>query len=734
MLTAAQQAVISFESGANPDLTASEPSFDTYIGMPGIVTTQSQLQTGAVVTYTFEPDSFTSSQQADIEQAMAVWSGVCNVSFRYVAAYNATEDGTSTTASLTFIGNDGSGEYEQSDGFAATGQAGVYRSDREGVYLDEGGNYGTLGDYATGGYGQSSVLHEIGHALGLGHTGPYNGGSTASVDAAQLNAYDNRAWSVMSYINPDDTKAAYYAGSPVPTANYAGYPGTVPMGLDIYAVQRLYGAPVSAMFGGGQIFGFGSNITYTTPGGAAAPVAMFDFAVNTKPVVTLYDYGAGNTLDLAGFTSNDTINLNPGSFSSAGGYTDNIFIEYGTAIDTLVAGSGNDVITVNSQADDIIGGAGHDTVVFADAAAMYNLTRQSDVVDVTGLGVTDVLDGVTTLQFADRREAAMDIACFADDTMILSADGPAPVQALTVGDLLVTSSGVLRPIIWRGRRSIDCRRHPNPAAVWPVEIAAGALGPGLPERALRLSMDHAVLLAGALVPVRLLVNGVSIRQVAVATVTYHHIELAAHDMIFANAAACESYLDCGNRWQFAGGGITALHADFTAPVWDAARACAPLITGGAALAARRRVIHENLLRHGYAIETAAPCQLFADLAPLPYADEIALPPGIRALHLISPAAAPAEADPESEDRRCLGLAVQEVRLDGVMLRLDDPRLAGGFYPAEGDAAWRWTDGHAVILPQGAARLALRLQGVRRWRQKDLAGDLNLGNKALRRTS
>jgi serralysin len=64
--------------------------------------------------------------------------------------------------------------------------------------------------------------------------------------------------------------------------------------LDILAAQRLYGPATSGpLASGGQVFGFHSNIT-----GLIAP--YFDFTVNTHPVITIWDGGLNNTLDLSG--------------------------------------------------------------------------------------------------------------------------------------------------------------------------------------------------------------------------------------------------------------------------------------------------------------------------------------------------------------------------------------------------------------------------------------------------
>jgi hypothetical protein len=110
---------------------------------------------------------------------------------------------------------------------------------------------------------------------------------------------------------------------------------------------------------------------------------------------------------------------------------------------------------------------------------------------------------------------------------------------------------------------VDCARHPKPLSVRPVRIAAHAFGPGLPARPLFLSPDHAVFAEGVLIPVKHLVNGTSIAQVAADAVTYFHIELSEHAIIRAEGLPAESYLDTGDRLDFAnGGGAMTLH-----PVW-----------------------------------------------------------------------------------------------------------------------------------------------------------------------
>ena len=69
---------------------------------------------------------------------------------------------------------------------------------------------------------------------------------------------------------------------------------------------------------------------------------------------------------------------------------------------------------------------------------------------------------------------------------------------------------------------------------------------------------------GVLVPVRLLINDTSIEQVKRPMVTYYHVELPRHDVLFAEGLPVESYLDVGDRANFANaGGATNLFADST---------------------------------------------------------------------------------------------------------------------------------------------------------------------------
>ena len=185
------------------------------------------------------------------------------------------------------------------------------------------------------------------------------------------------------------------------------------------------------------------------------------------------------------------------------------------------------------------------------------------------------------------------IPCFAAGTALLTATGPVAVEGLAVGQRVVTTlSGRLRRIGWIGHRRVAPARHRVQADVTPIRIRADAFGPGQPLRDLRLSPDHAVFLDGCLIPIRHLVNDVTILPDPVTTVTYYHVELAdhdghaVHDVMLAEGMAVESFLDTGNRDAFADAPAPAVHPDFARRMWDSA-ACAPLHEGGPLVAAVR---------------------------------------------------------------------------------------------------------------------------------------------------
>jgi hypothetical protein len=167
------------------------------------------------------------------------------------------------------------------------------------------------------------------------------------------------------------------------------------------------------------------------------------------------------------------------------------------------------------------------------------------------------------------------IACFAGGTRLLTPSGPRAVETLAPGDAVVAASGRIAPLRWAGHRRLDLRRNLHAR---PIRVRAGAFADGVPAADLLLSPDHAVLAGGRLVPVRHLVNGLSIAEARLEGVTYFHLELDRHDLLLAEGVPCESYLDTGNRAAFENGRDTLLPRPDALAMWQR-RACLPLETG-----------------------------------------------------------------------------------------------------------------------------------------------------------
>lgn len=142
--------------------------------------------------------------------------------------------------------------------------------------------------------------------------------------------------------------------------------------------------------------------------------------------------------------------------------------------------------------------------------------------------------------------------CFMDGTKIATPGGEALVEDLRIGDLVRTADGRDVPVKWIGRQHVAC-----PANITldehraPVCIQAGALGN---HSDLYVSADHGMILDGYVINASALVNGHTIRFLgadeASERFTYYHIETEAHDVVLANGAPAETFIDVAGRTAF----------------------------------------------------------------------------------------------------------------------------------------------------------------------------------------
>jgi hypothetical protein len=153
----------------------------------------------------------------------------------------------------------------------------------------------------------------------------------------------------------------------------------------------------------------------------------------------------------------------------------------------------------------------------------------------------------------EDRDAPGGIICFTPGTLILTAEGPRPVETVAPGMRLQTKDNGCAEVLWTGRRRITgARLHAMPHLA-PVRLREGALDRGVPDTGILVSPDHRLVLRGAraralfnedevLVAARDLVNDDSVVvERGLREVTYIHLLLPSHQIVFANGVETESF-------------------------------------------------------------------------------------------------------------------------------------------------------------------------------------------------
>ena len=158
--------------------------------------------------------------------------------------------------------------------------------------------------------------------------------------------------------------------------------------------------------------------------------------------------------------------------------------------------------------------------------------------------------GTTTLRNLGGT-LAVNVSCFVKGTRITTESGEVAVEQLQIGDAVMTLENGAKRIKWIGKTFYEAEIVNSSPYVRPVIVRAGALGDSLPSRDLNLSPQHALYLDGVLVPVVGLINGQSIlRDMSGTAIEYFHVELEDHDVIIAEGAAVETYIDTDTRSTF----------------------------------------------------------------------------------------------------------------------------------------------------------------------------------------
>jgi hypothetical protein len=442
--------------------------------------------------------------------------------------------------------------------------------------------------------------------------------------------------------------------------------------------------------------GAGTYQWNTTYNGDANNSAASDINDPTEQVTVNQD-----TPTLSTIPSPTTVTLGPPVTLHDAAFLQGGFNPTGTITFTLVGPDGTTVVDIEMV---LVSGNGlysTPTGFTPHAAGTYqwDATYSGDANNNAASDINDPTEQVTVAP------------CYCAGTRILTDRGEVAVEDLAIGDKVVTVSGTAQAIRWIGRRAYDGRFIAGNRQVLPIRIMPGAIADGVPARDLWVSPGHAMYIDGLLVQAEYLINGMTIAQAeTVEAVKYFHIELDEHDVVFAEGAPAETFVNCDNRLMFGNGAqYSTLYPNDERPSWAY---CAPRLEWGAdELTAIRAALLQRAEQRGHVLEPDPDLDLEADGEILRSRSEtgaicrFVISSDTKAVWLVSRRAVPAETVADSRDIRPLGVPVERVVLSDANLSIEawhgDRALCDGFYDDE--PTHRWTDGRAR-LPEAWLRL------------------------------
>jgi aspartate 1-decarboxylase len=191
---------------------------------------------------------------------------------------------------------------------------------------------------------------------------------------------------------------------------------------------------------------------------------------------------------------------------------------------------------------------------FFGTVQLIGLTSSGDPVIFNGSSAYVLSDnGALGPGFVTTTTSGAYAYCFGEGTLITTPGGGQAVEELAIGDLVMTAQGTFCRVKWIGRQTVSTRFGPA-ERLMPVRFAAGSLGDGLPHADLTVTADHGMLVDGVICHAGALVNGATIRMVPLEemgeTYTVYHVETENHEIILANGAPAETFIDNVSRRSF----------------------------------------------------------------------------------------------------------------------------------------------------------------------------------------